>query len=405
MIYVNRKTTIGIIVVVLAIIISTASIYTIFFRSKSDSSEGSIISSSYSTSAVPVIAIRARTGNLIQYIDTIGRIKTLERLELLSQVPGHVKNVFVTNGDVVSKNDLLIKIEEEPFRIALQGHRSSFLKSLRECVQELKITQTPHASIFETYFHDAFTKQVLAPLPGLALVNSIPQDDRRPLSISLTPAEYMVLARHDIAGSYSQVKQGERELKQTSKRAPFRGVISDVQVTEGTYVTPNKALLTLTSLDHMQIEIKVLEEDLQSITSGAAFMIYNDAGETIYNGNVTGIDPTVEKETHTGKAYGNIDNPSHFWKNEQFVHVRIEKQTFRDRLLIPRESILTRNDRDLVFLVKGNVAKWQYIEPGISNDQFVEIFSGVTEGDTVIIGGHYSLAHNARVEVSIKNNK
>jgi len=61
--------------------------------------------------------------------------------------------------------------------------------------------------------------------------------------------------------------------------------------------------------------------------------------------------------------------------------------------------VLVRDDRNMVFVVEGGKAKWQYVTTGPSGRGLVSIEKDLEEGDQVITSGHYSLAHEAPVAV------
>jgi multidrug efflux pump subunit AcrA (membrane-fusion protein) len=87
-----------------------------------------------------------------------------------------------------------------------------------------------------------------------------------------------------------------------------------------------------------------------------------------------------------------------------FTRALIAGERFKDRLLVPREAILTRDGRPLIFKVEDGRAKWLYVELGASNDYMVEI-TGVLQGgtldpgDRVIVSDHLTLAHDAKIKV------
>ncbi|NOR22511.1 MAG: efflux RND transporter periplasmic adaptor subunit, partial [Candidatus Aminicenantes bacterium] len=45
------------------------------------------------------------------------------------------------------------------------------------------------------------------------------------------------------------------------------------------------------------------------------------------------------------------------------------------------------------------LAKWRYIDVGLENEDYAEVLDGVEEGELVIIEGHFTLAHDARVRI------
>jgi len=359
---------------------------------ETSSSELPASARSAETSAVPVDAVVAGYHDLTQYISTSGTIEALRNLELTARVAGYVQSVPVADGASVDAQALLVQLDEAPVRLQLQQYRSSLFKALGELVQEMAVNNAPHTTQIRRYYQSAFQQTILPPLPGVE-----PAGNKN--SASLSRAEYLMLARQDIPSLYAQVKQSEQDLAHCRLRAPFSGIISEVRVSPGAYVTAGTRLMRVTNLDRVQVAIDVLEEDLPYVHQGSPLDLVAGQEAVTYHTTVTGVSPTIDPTTRTGKAYANLTNTNHVLKDGQFVEVRLAKQTFQHRLLVPREAVLTRTDRDLVFVVEGGLAKWHYIEQGVQNDREVEILSGVAPGDTVIVGGHYSLAHEASVAV------
>ena len=50
-------------------------------------------------------------------------------------------------------------------------------------------------------------------------------------------------------------------------------------------------------------------------------------------------------------------------------------------------------------MIENDFAKWRYVEIGLENEFYAEILDGVKEGETVIIEGHFTLAHDAKVRI------
>jgi len=55
--------------------------------------------------------------------------------------------------------------------------------------------------------------------------------------------------------------------------------------------------------------------------------------------------------------------------------------------------------RKMAFVIEGELAKWRYIDVGLENEDYVEVLDGVKDGETVIVDGHFTLAHDARVRI------
>jgi len=83
-----------------------------------------------------------------------------------------------------------------------------------------------------------------------------------------------------------------------------------------------------------------------------------------------------------------------------FAYVALETRTLPDRLVVPAEAVLVRQGRDLVFVIRNGRAQWTYVTTGPRSGDHVVLLDGVAPGDTVAVGGHHALAHDAPVEVT-----
>jgi multidrug efflux pump subunit AcrA (membrane-fusion protein) len=94
-----------------------------------------------------------------------------------------------------------------------------------------------------------------------------------------------------------------------------------------------------------------------------------------------------------------------------YAQVRIAARLFADRVMVPREAILERDRRKLVFVLEpessgadAGLAKWTYVTTGLENQDYVEIASNpettmLEPGQIVLVEGHSTLIHDAKVRL------
>jgi RND family efflux transporter MFP subunit len=118
-----------------------------------------------------------------------------------------------------------------------------------------------------------------------------------------------------------------------------------------------------------------------------------------FKGVVEAISPLINPEDKTCQVFIAVAKPREEIKPGMHAEVEIAAIVLKDRLLVPQNAVLVRGGRKLVFVVEEDLAKWRYIEAGAENESFVEIIEGVKEGEKVIVEGHLTLAHDARVRI------
>jgi RND family efflux transporter MFP subunit len=205
------------------------------------------------------------------------------------------------------------------------------------------------------------------------------------------------------------VREAELRLSRTHVRAPFAGRVASLRVVPGQTVRVGDELATVVDLDPIRVEVQVLESEVGLLTAGrrasAAFAAF--PGEE-FLGRVETINPLVDRETRTAKVTVILPNPQGRILPGMYARVALEARKFPDRILVPRAAVLERDRRTMLFAFEGDgstgLAKWRYVTTGLANDSLVEIVRNpdtdmVEPGERVLVDGHYTLIHDARVRI------
>jgi HlyD family secretion protein len=163
---------------------------------------------------------------------------------------------------------------------------------------------------------------------------------------------------------------------------------------------------TLVDTRNLRIEASVLEHDIALVRSGGEALVTSAAApERPARGRITAVLPMVDSTTRSGRAYVTLQG-NDVLRPGMYADVRLEATRLPDRIIVPTKSIIERDGRPLVFVVKDGKAQWTYIMPGRSNGIHTEVLpdtsTGIiplTVGDQVITAGHLTLTHDAPVRV------
>ena len=196
------------------------------------------------------------------------------------------------------------------------------------------------------------------------------------------------------------VKEAQLTLEKTKIRAPFSGIVFDIQVSPQEHVTTGNELFTLVNIDRIQVQARVLESEIGKMQEGReADLKFSAYPGKVFKGKIKAISPIINPEDRTCKVTIEVANPEEEIKPGMHTDVEIAAEIYTDRLLVPQDAVLVRTGRKLVFVVEEGIAKWRYIEMGLENEDYAEVLDGVKEGEVVIIEGHFTLAHDARVRI------
>ena len=243
----------------------------------------------------------------IMYVETDNAQVEAHSLLMSPRVSGFIKNVYITDGKKVKKDEVLIQIDDRDYKAALEASRSEVL-SLEARKTDLE----------KNYYR-------LKELLGKAVVSQQQFDAAR-------ASYHEIKAKYDSA--VSRATQAEINLEQTQIKAPTNGVIAKSSAEIGQLAAPGMALVGFVSSDERWILANFKETDISDIKIGKSVDITIDAySKTKYKGEVESI------SSATGATFTLLppDNATgNFTKVVQRVPVRIKikdlSEDDRDRL-------------------------------------------------------------------------
>ena len=388
-------------------------------KEEQEDSSSSSIEETMSSSAipVPVEAALVERGKLIQRIMTNGIAKAVRKVAFQAEVEGILISLKVRDGQSVRANELLAKIDDTDYKLEVATAEEARIKALADyaLMQLSESSLAPSAASQKDVeiINNAKTKWQEAEenyKKGLISKQELEQI-RKEYDLAKIMAG---LSREEVASSQVGLKRAEialekakRNLGKTEIRAPFSGIVTEVEAVEGEMMNRGKSLFKLVDLSTIKLEAKVLESEIGLIDiAREAWVVFPAYPDKSFMGKISAISPMVDSDTKTCTVMIHLANPEKLVKDGMYAQVRIDSQIFENRLIVPQEAILEREGKKLIFLIENKRSKWIYIRTGVENEEYAEILSEseggllmVKEGDLVITSGHYTLAHDALVRV------
>lgn len=314
-----------------------------------------------------VTTIEAKNEKFDHYLELQGNVTTKQNVLVYPEISGTMNRVYVQKGQKVSKGQILASIDD--------GGLSSQLSQAK--------TQ---AALAKTTF-----------------------DRQKRLWDQNIGSEIQYLeAKTAYEAQESMVKQMQSQVAKSSIRAPFSGIVDDVIKDQGTVVSPGPGseVFRVVNLSNMYIEVEVPESHLPNVTPGKNVHVYfpvlGDSVTTKIRQTGNFINPgnrsfTVEipVPSQDGKVKPNLT-----------AKVMINDYTNENAILIP-QSIVSENaeGEQYVYLVDADsdaadaIAKKAIITTGKTQGDYVEVLSGINNGDGIIDEGARSVKEGQKVRV------
>ena len=173
--------------------------------------------------------------------------------------------------------------------------------------------------------------------------------------------------------------------------AEFSGVISDTKVSQGATVTQGMELFTLQSMDDVCVDASISKYDFDKVKEGQKATV--KLGDKKYNGTIEKVNRIAvpnEKGAPTIGVVVHIDNPDDGIFIGVEAKVSIQAAEVKNVPILPVEAVNIGKDGSFCYVVEDGVIKKKEIETGVTSDAFVEIKSGLKDGEQVLtdIGNH-----------------
>jgi len=282
---------------------------------------------------------------LTNAIEANGSVVANEYVELHPEVSGRLTYLNVPEGSHVSQGTLIARINDADLQAQMAKSKV-----------QLDLAQKTE----ERY------KQLLA-------VNGINQSDYDN-------------ALNQVNGLKADIQYTQTLIDKTVIKAPFSGVVGLKQISPGAFVTSSSVIATIQQLDKIKIDFTLPEQYSGLIRKGNTVDIVMDAAkQTRRKATIIATEPQVNESTRNLKVRAVLDainvNPGAFVK--VYVASNSEKKAF----MVPTNAIIPDDRNSQLVLVKDGKASFVNVQTGVREANNVEITSGISAGDSVVVTG------------------
>lgn len=186
----------------------------------------------------------------------------------------------------------------------------------------------------------------------------------------------------------AQLNSAKAQLAQMTITAPFAGYLGLRQVSEGAYVSSGTVITTLDDLSTLRVAFSVAEHYLADIKPGMPLTVTNAAyGNISFAGKVSAIDTRLDPITRTVTVHGALVNDDVRLRPGMLLNVKLELDN-RIAMQISEKALVPQQQKQFVYRVNENNTVSQIeVTIGQREPGWVEILSGLEEGDEVVVEG------------------
>jgi len=344
------------------------------------------------------------SGEAEKLLSAKGYLKSRYQALIGAKIPGRVEKMYVEEGSRVKKGQVLAVLEHNELKAALESRRA-MLKQTEAQLQEAKV------DLKEKGREAARARRLYQ-----AKTVSIEEWEKAEAAREMCEAKVAALEA-GIKLQGANVQETEETIRNMSLYAPFDGTVVEKQGEEGEVITPSamsasisrSAVVTLASLERMEVETDVAENLLSRITLGQpAEVSVSAVPNKHYRGRLRQIIPMGDRTRGTVKVKVEILDPDELLFPElvSTVHFLPDKalnnpNANRAFLFVPKAAVFDENGHSFAWVLdmKSRVEKRE-VEVAPTNDELARVESGLKTGETVVVNPPKHLRQGETVKVA-----
>ena len=331
--------------------------------------------------AVPVMVTNAISMDVPIELREIGRVEAYNTVSVTARVGGQIMQVGFMEGEDVTKGDILFKIDPRPFEAALAQAQANLAR-------DIATLANAEANVVR---NESLVKQDYVTKQEYDLVVS-------------TAAEVKATVKADSA----IVQNALLNLEYCTIRAPISARTGNLLVKEGNLITANSPspLVTLNQITPIYVTFTIPEQQLTEVRRRAragqltVWAVIPTDTTRVFEGKLTFIDNTVNKETGTIMLKGTFPNKDQTLWPGQYVQVGLVLGNLLNATVVPVAAVQSSQEKNFVYIIApGDTAQMRPIDEGPAFAGKVVIEKGVAPGERVVTDGQLLLRPGSKVMI------
>ncbi|KPJ60703.1 MAG: hypothetical protein AMJ46_05465 [Latescibacteria bacterium DG_63] len=210
-------------------------------------------------------------------------------------------------------------------------------------------------------------------------------------------------ARLAMEQARASLVSAEQALRDCTLRAPFSGFVADKNIELGEVIVPMAMTapnFVVVDISSVRVKIGVPESEIGSIRQGqeATLSVSAYPGRQ-FEGQVSTVSPLVGQYTRTAEAEVMVKNQNGSLKPGMTAELSVKVDTRENALVIPEAAVRREVGIATLFVVSEGRAHERKIATGVVGSGLVEVLSGLSEQDSVVVKGQFQLKDNSRIRI------
>jgi membrane fusion protein (multidrug efflux system) len=334
-------------------------------------------------------------GEVVRYVKLPGNIRPNQQVTLYAKVAGYLHSIKVDRGDAVKAGDKLAQIQAPELQDELARYKAEMAKAKADVTKA-------RAEVDIAGLDSQRLVKAVKQAPDLVVEQTV--DAAKARLESARAAVEIADAAVDIAKA--NIDRTETMIAYTTLTAPFAGIVTARHIDPGAFVAAatsgsaaqTAAVVTIMDFNTVRVQVPVTEIEAPLVTVGQPVKVNIDSlpGRT-FDGKVTRHGYALDDVSKTMLVEAEMPNPKLELRPGMYALVRVGVEKHTDVLNVPVDALVMEKANAFVFTLVEGKAKKVAVKPGFNDGAKVEITSGLTGNEKVILTGKLALADGQAV--------
>jgi RND family efflux transporter MFP subunit len=360
-------------------------------------------------SGVPAAVARAQRGNLDNTLRIAGEFKPFQAVDVHAKVAGYIRSINVDVGDHVKQGQTIAVLEVPELAAQLSGADAgtrTAQEQIRKAQGDLQRAQSSQSALHSAYVR---LKQAADSQTGLVAQQEVDDSQAK----DLESAAQVSSAEAELSAAKQQLEVAQANQKQyaalsayTRITAPFAGVITNRYADTGALIAAGTSSSTqaipvvrLAEISVLRLVLPVPESMAAQVQLGEAVKVHVQALDEDFTGKVSRFADSLDMQTRTMETEIDVPNRNGKLMPGMYTETELSLREKKNVLTIPLEGVTRNGEVSTVLRVNPQgIVEERHLELGMEDASRVEVLSGLSEGDMVIVGNRSSFRTGEKVE-------
>jgi len=287
-----------------------------------------------------------------------GSLMANELVEIKPEVPGRLTYLYLPEGQIVQKGQLLARVNDADLRAQLQ-----------RLEVQIKIAESKEER----------AKKLIA-INGLSIEEY--EDALNSLNVLRADIDYT-----------------KALISKTEVRAPFTGKLGFRNVSDGSYVSTSDIMSTLQQVNPIKLEFSIPERYSAEAKEGNIIRFSVDGMDEVFEAKVYAIEPAIDQNSRSLMLRAKAENSRLLLKPGGFARITLSTGINENAIMIPTQAIIPILKGQQVMKVVDGAVQPQPVVLGFRDAGKVQVLEGLSAGDTIVTTGILSLRPGSLVNI------